>query len=169
MTNLPLTKTYLSNFEMIDSVLVINPSATGQFEMFTKASTDSGKYVYQAININITQQQAAVSRQAAPVFDTSFTSTIPITIELDKNGKYVAPTQFVFSSPKVSSPMGNKVTMTVTGFENYAVWAEVKVNANTFLLKVDKTFVNKDLTSVIGTVTLTDTVNKLKTVNSFIV
>ena len=65
--------------------------------------------------------------------------------------------------------MGNKVTMTVTGFENYAVWAEVKVNANTFLLKVDKTFVNKDLTSVIGTVTLTDTMNKLKTINSFIV
>lgn len=95
---------------------MVSPSATGYFELFAMASTNSGKFIYQPINVTVSQPQSA-ALQVAPIFDTPLPAIIPVTIEFDSVGTVVEPSQFSFTSPNVLSPMGNKVSIAVTGFE----------------------------------------------------
>ena len=53
LTAKPLTSTYATNFKVEGSTLVVTPSATGYFELFAMASTDSGKFIYQPINVTV--------------------------------------------------------------------------------------------------------------------
>ena len=104
----PLTSLYATNFKLDGTTLVVSPSATGYFELFAMASTDSGKFIYQPINVTVSQPQSA-ALQVAPIFDTPLPVQIPVTIEFDTDGKLVEPSEFSFTSPKALSPMGNKV------------------------------------------------------------
>ena len=53
LTMKALNREYATNFKIDGTTLVVSPSVPGYFELFVMASTDSGRSIYQPINVTV--------------------------------------------------------------------------------------------------------------------